>query len=144
VVQYSIYKLRDKYRVANNPNKNQIKSGLNRYLGDIDMIAGNKDIKVSIMFVPFSYENGINDGIVEYQDILNTDIKNIKQDWEHQEDVYQAFFEALKNKDNIERVIIGGYWWDDAMDPKVKVRISISPSPRNKKAEAVVKNWFNL
>ena len=53
----------------------------------------------------------------------------------------QALFEAAQDEKYIERVNINGYWWDDAMDPKVKVRISLAPSIRNKPAEAVAIKW---
>ena len=96
-----------------------------------------------VFFSPFSYKNAINDGIVEYYDVLNKDTKETEKDWEHQVDAWQGFFEADYSREFVEGVNASTMWWDNAMDPDVKVKISISPSIRNKPAEEVIKQWFN-
>ena len=64
--------------------------------------------------------------------------------WQHQADAYEALFQAAENREYIDGIQSFLYWWDDAMDPDTTmVRVSISPSPRNKPAEAVIRKWVN-
>lgn len=132
----------DKYQVASGSDMAQIQTGINKLLNDLDLWAKQKNTKISIFFSPFSYPNAINKGIVEYNDILNNQIKAINKDWDHQAVSWQAFFNAIVKYQNIERINANTLWWDEAMDPDVKVKISISPSFRNKPAEEVIKQWF--
>jgi hypothetical protein len=128
--------------VQNNPSSLQIQEGMNSLLADLDAWGAKHNTKLSIFFSPFSYVNAINQGIVEYHDILNATAKTTEKNYEHQADVWQGFFLGIKELNNLDRVIANGMWWDDKMDPDVKVKISISPSFRNKPAEEVIKQWF--
>lgn len=50
--------------------------------------------------------------------------------------------QAAENKPDLQSINFMLYWWDDAMDPDTaKTGISISSSPRNKPAEAVIEKW---
>ncbi|MFH1286988.1 MAG: hypothetical protein ABII02_04545 [Candidatus Magasanikbacteria bacterium] len=144
IVEFDIYKLRDSFAVQKNPSIAQMRSGFSRYFDAIENKANKFGIKISVFFGPFSYPNAINDGIIEYHDIKKDSLASVEPDWQHQADAYQAFFEAMQGRDMFDRFIIAGYWWDDAMDPDVKVRISLSPSVRNKPAEEVIKQWLQV
>lgn len=115
---------------------------MDNLLTDLDAWGAKNNTKLSIFFSPFSYPNAINQGIIEYHDILNATAKTTEKNYEHQADAWQGLFLGIKGLNNLERVIANGMWWDDEMDPDVKVRISVSPSFRNKPAEEVIKQWF--
>ncbi|MEI7620196.1 MAG: hypothetical protein WCJ57_01355 [Candidatus Falkowbacteria bacterium] len=132
----------DKYKVSDKADMAQIQVGIDELLKDLDSWSGQQGIKLSIFFSPFSYPNAINNGIVEYMDVMNSQIKLTEKDWDHQAIAWQAFFNEITKYQNIERITANNFWWDDAMDPDVKVKISISPSFRNKPAEEVIKQWF--
>jgi len=140
MIEYRFYSMPEGYKVGSDLSKDNIKLKFEEFFSDLNSVAVERDVKMSIMFAPFSYPSAIDNGIVEYHDILDKE-NLISRDWKHQEDSYQAFFESLEGKGSIEKVLVGGYWWDDAMDPEVFVKISVSPSIRNKPAEAVVKKW---
>jgi hypothetical protein len=143
IVQINFFGLHEKYH-AKETSIEEMEKAYNKFLDEIEERAQEKNIKFSIKFSAFSYENAVNfKKFIEYHDIKNPEILKMKTDYQHQADQYQAFFKALKGRNEIERIIIGGFWWDDAMDPEVKVRISLSPSPRNKPAETIIKEWFN-
>lgn len=131
-----------KYQVPESASIAEIQTGIGKLLSDLDNWAQEKNTKITVFFSPFSYPNAINKGIVEYNDIVNDEIKAITPDFEHQANSWQAFFSEVNKYNNIERITANTFWWDDATDPEVKVRISISPSFRNKPAEEVIKQWF--
>jgi hypothetical protein len=147
IVQINFFGLHEKY-ASKGTSVEDIKKAYDKFLDEIEKRAEEKDVKFSIKFSAFSAENAVNLGpngeMIEYHDIKNPALSKIKTDYEHQADQYQAFFESVKDREKIERIIIGGFWWDDALDPEVKVKISLSPSPRNKPAEALIKAWFNF
>lgn len=143
IVQINFFGLHERYH-SEGTSKEEMVRAYNKFLSEVEERAKERDVKFSIKFSAFSYENAVNfEKFVEYHDIRNPEVLAVKSDYQHQADQYQAFFEAVNGRERIERIIIGGFWWDDAMDPEVKVRISLSPSPRNKPAEAVIKKWFN-
>lgn len=112
------------------------------FLSDIDAKAEENGVNVSVMFSPFSYEASASLGILEFYDILDPKTSRTKADYYHQADQHQAFLEGLEGKGKIERVVVGSFWWDDALDPLVPAKISVSPSPRNKPSEELIGKWF--
>ncbi len=142
IVELDFYNFDPSYAVPEDATVEEMKIGWQKYLNDITRRSQAEGFKLSLMTSIFSTYDGINGGIVEYYDILGSALDGVEKDWDHQADAHQAMFEALENNNSIARVMIGGYWWDDAMDPKVKPGISFSPSPRNKPAEAVIEKWF--
>lgn len=142
IIYYYIFYLPSKYKVNDNPSIDEMKNGFKRYFDDLEKIAKAENINLSLVFGIASFENAINyQGFVEALDPDNPKVKAIKKDWQHQADAYEAILQSLEGRENIERVVSFGYWWDDAMDPKVKPRISITQSFRNKPAEGVFKKW---
>jgi len=71
------------------------------------------------------------------------EIKNIEKDYESQSEAYNYLFESLNKTNNISRINAANFTWDDALDPEVRPRISISASFRNKPAEQIIKAWYN-
>ena len=140
IIEFPFYNLFEEYK-ANDLSKEEIKQSFEIFFNDLETKANEKNINLTLMTTLFSYDDAINKGIIEYHDILNKDLKTVKSNYKHQENMLQALFEAAQDEKYIERVNINGYWWDDAMDPKVKVRISLAPSIRNKPAEAVAIKW---
>jgi len=143
-VYYSIVSILPKYAPARNMDFAEMKEKLNAYLDNLESVAEKQGIKVSLYAVISSMEDAILTGGVEISDILNPAIQAAKPDWQHQADAYEALFQAAENRAFISGIQSFHYWWDDAMDPDTTmVRISISPSPRNKPAEAVIRKWVN-
>ena len=143
LVQVNFFGLHERY-FSEGTSVEEMREAFNNFLDELEVRAEERDVKFSIKFSAFSYENSVNFvDFVEYHDIRNPEVLAVIPDYQHQADQYQAFFQAINKRDRIERIIVGGFWWDDAMDPEVKVRISLSPSPRNKPAETAIKTWFN-
>jgi len=142
--KYDYYKLVDikEVRVYSLPNNKYKQEGINSLLDYFNSWSSKQGIKLSIFFSPFSYGNALNNGIVEFHDINNENIKSIERDWDDQVNSWQIFFESIKNYNNLERIVASSMWWDDAMDPEVNLKISISSSFRNKPAEEVIKQWY--
>lgn len=138
IVEVKIYNIISKHK-----NKG-IEKGMEDMISEIDEMAGAKNIKVSIFFAPSSYKNGIFTGPVEVLDYKNQEINKLEKDYEEQVQAFNYFFEAVKDKQNIDRINVGNFAWDDALDPEVKPRISLSAGFRNKPAEEVVGAWFNM
>ncbi len=143
ITEVRVYSLPGKYNTDLNPTGSEMRASISRLLDDLENRAKANGVKLSVFFAPFSYFNALNEGIVEFYDVLNPLVVSKKQDWQYQANAYQAFFEELSGRSFVERIIVSNFWWDDAMDPEVKPRISISGSFRNKIAEAVVSKWFN-
>lgn len=145
IVYYYIYCLLDKYKAPDSPSLEEMREKFGEYLDDLEERAGEEGVQLSIMAVFFSYENGINEGLVEFNDIGNPDVQALEADWQHQADAYEALFQAAEGRDSIVRIVPCGYWWDGAMNPEdTEVRVDIAPSARNKPAEAVFKKWATV
>lgn len=142
--KYDYYKLADvkEVRVYSLPNDKYKKEGIVSLLENFNTWSKNKGIKLSVFFSPFSYHDALNGGIIEFHDFNGEKIKSIEKDFDDQVESWQAFFNNIESYNNLERIIAGSMWWDDAMDPEVKVRINISPSFRNKPAEEIIKQWY--
>jgi len=138
-----LYYFPEKYRLAGSPSEKNMEPVFNLIFNDLETFAAKNKIKLTLFFSPFSYDNAINNGLVEFYDARNENVINKKQNWQHQADAYQAMFKALAGRKEIERLNVGGFWWDDAMDPEIKPRVSLNGSPRNKIAEEIIKQWFN-
>lgn len=143
IVEVKVYKILEKYQENGDKDLVSMKKDIDMMLFDLDKKAKDLGIKISIFFAPSSYKNGVFDGPVEFLDIRNEFIKNLEKDYQTQADAYNYFFEAIKDKNNIERINVGNFAWDDALDKDIKARVSISASFRNKPAEYVIKEWFN-
>ncbi|HRY62183.1 MAG TPA: hypothetical protein P5056_00155 [Candidatus Paceibacterota bacterium] len=140
ITEARIYKILEKYQ---SPDKNQIKQDMSKMVSDLDRKAQKLGIKLSIFFAPSSYKNGLYNNPVEFLDINNQEIKNIEKDYESQSEAYNYLFESLNKTNNISRINAANFTWDDALDPEVRPRISISASFRNKPAEQIIKAWYN-
>lgn len=142
--KYDYYKLTDikEVRVYSLPNDKYKQEGINSLLNYFNSWANEQGIKLSIFFSPFSYHDALNGGIVEFHDSNKDYIKAIEKDWDDQVESWQIFFESINGLNNLERIVASSMWWDDAMDPEVNLKISISPSFRNKPAEEVIKQWY--
>jgi hypothetical protein len=139
IIETRVYKILEKYQSA---DKNNIKEDIARMVSGINNKAREKDIKLSVFFAPSSYEQGLYNGPVEFLDINNAAIKNLKKDYEVQAQAFDYFFQAIKNSNNITRLNCANFAWDDALDPEITPKVSISASFRNKPAESVIKAWF--
>jgi len=115
---------------------------ISSYIKELDAVAGKKGVKLSVFFAPSSYEDSLNAGPLEVLDYKNEKVKNTAPDYDYQAKAFDAFFRAVAQTKNIERVNVANFNWDDYLDPFVKPKISISTSFRNKPAEEVVQAWF--
>lgn len=133
IVYYNILQLPDAYRTTENPSVEEMKEKFTEYLDDLEGRATDAGVNLSIIAAVDSYENAVNEGVVEFNDIDNPPIQALTVDWQHQADALEALFQAAEGRTNIVRMAPFGYWWDDAMDPEdTEVRISIpKPSSRN-------------
>jgi hypothetical protein len=139
IVEVKVYKILEKYQSA---DKTSLQKDIENMINGLDADAKNLGISISVFFAPSSYVSGLYNGPVEYLDILNPTIAGLQKDYKTQADAYNYFFDAVKNAKNITRVNVGNFTWDDALDPEVKPRVSVSASFRNKPAEGVVKMWY--
>ena len=121
-----------------------VKGEIEKMVADLNLRAIERGVEISIFFAPSSYKGGIFSGPVEYLDFKNPAIMNLEIDYNTQALAFDYFFNALKNQSNIERVNVGNFAWDDALDPEVKPRISVSAGFRNKPAEKVINAWYNF
>ncbi|MFW0861992.1 MAG: hypothetical protein ACKKL6_00170 [Candidatus Komeilibacteria bacterium] len=142
IVELDVYELPTKYGLIDNPSIDQMEKVWDKFFADTTKRSKAEGFKLTVMASIFSVPNALNNGIVEFYDIIGDALDGIVKDWDYQADAFQALFKSLENNEDIDRIIIGGYWWDDAMDPLVKPRISLSQSIRNKPAQAVVEKWF--
>lgn len=142
IKEVRVYNLPDRFQAKENLVKVEIFLSVEKLVNEINKKAKEKGVKLSIFFAPSSYKNSINKGPVEIYDLNNSLIKNLEVDMEEQANSFDAMFNSLNNMNNIERINVGNFAWDDAMDPEVKPRISITAIFRNKPAEDVVKAWF--
>lgn len=137
ILEVKIYNILSKYQ------KEDMKESLSDMIEEINNKAQAKNIKVSLFFAPSSYKNGINAGPVEVLDYNNEEIKKLEKDYDEQVMAFNYFFQSVKDKKNIERINVGNFNWDDALDPEVKPRLSLSAGFRNKPAEKVIEAWYN-
>ena len=142
IVEVKVYKILEKYQNLYS-GEDRMQKAITKMVDDFDARAKELGIKISIFFAPSSYVGGVFAGPVEYLDVKNPEIIALQADYEEQLRVFQYFFEAVKDKENIVRLNVGNFAWDDALDPEVKPKISVSASFRNKPAENAVEMWFN-
>ena len=81
-------------------------------------------------------------GPLEVLDYKSEVVKNAVSDLGYQSKMFEIFFSALPSLNNIERINVASFPWDDALDPQVKPKLSVASTFRNKPAESVVKEWF--
>jgi len=143
IKEVRVYNLPTKYQTKDASNRESVKIAIEKLVKDLDAKAGEKGIKLSVFFAPSSYENAINLGPVEVLDKNNQMIKNLKVDFDGQMNSFEYMLESLKNTKNIERINVGNFAWDDALDGDVGPRISINATFRNKPSEELIKTWFS-
>lgn len=149
LVYYSIEYILPKYKPSANPDFTEMKDKFSSYLDELERKAAGDKIKISLIFGFPSYKGAVTTGYAEFNDVLNPAIKALQADYEHQAEATEAILQALEERKQFEKIILFGYWWDDVTDQDNNgmlsrlpmPRISISPSPRNKPAEAVFKKW---
>jgi hypothetical protein len=146
--KYDFYKNADiiEIRVYGLPKKFQQMGSnepLTAYIKELDNIAGKKGIKLSVFFAPSSYKDSLNIGPLEVLDYKNEKIINTNSDYDYQVQAFNTFFNAVLQSENIERINVANFSWDDYLDPFVKPKLSINAGFRNKPAEEVIKAWFN-
>ncbi len=138
MIEIRIYDLLERYR------NGDIEKEIPRYLSDLNSIAKEKNIKLSIFFAPSSYKDSMKKGSLEVLDYNSDKVKNSVADYEYQAKVFEIFFKSLKSLDNIEKINVASFSWDDALDPEVKPKLSVASTFRNKQAEYIIKEWFNF
>jgi hypothetical protein len=143
-VYYHIYHFLGNYISVGSEEKN-MEFSFDKMIDDLEAKAKKDGIKLSLIASFFSIENSLNTNqFPEFSDFASEKVKNTEPDWDYQARAYDAFFASLQGRTEIEKAIAAGYWWDDVMDIKensLMPKISISPSQRNKPAEAVLKKW---
>jgi hypothetical protein len=112
-------------------------------LEDLNVRAGEEGVKISLFFAPSSYKDSLKSGALEVLDYNSEAVKKAVADYDYQVAAFNAAFRNLKDKENIERINVASFAWDDELDPDVKPKLSVSSGFRNKPAEEVVKAWFN-
>lgn len=136
IAEIRVYDLLEHYRKGN------IEKEIPRYLVDINAIAEKKGIKISVFFAPSSYVDSMKYGPLEVLDYRSEVVKNTISDFDYQSKVFEIFFNTLPLLNNIERVNVASFPWDDALDPQVKPKLSVASTFRNKPAESIVREWF--
>lgn len=144
IIEVKVYNILEKYYLADGRYEEAVKGEIEKMVADLNLRAIERGVEISIFFAPSSYKGGIFSGPVEYLDFKNPAIMNLEIDYSTQALAFDYFFNALKNQSNIERVNVGNFAWDDALDPEVKPRISVSAGFRNKPAEKVINAWYNF
>ena len=136
------------YKPASNSFED-LRASMDLYMDDLEKGAGQLGQNPSIIFgcasMPDSFLLGNSDaqGIDMQEAIVQLKNGTIAPDYQYQADCYEAMLQASADRQVIERIILKGYWWDDAMDPDTAMySISISETIRNKAAEAVVQKWW--
>ncbi|MFA6428107.1 MAG: hypothetical protein WCW02_00990 [Candidatus Buchananbacteria bacterium] len=143
IVEVRIYKILEKYQTKFGFDQSKMQTEISAMVAELDAKARAAGIRLSVFYAPSSYQNSIFAGPVEYLDVKNPAIKNLIKDYDEQARAFDYFFVAVNGKQNIVRLNAGNFAWDDALDPAVMARVSISASFRNKPAEQVVKAWFS-
>lgn len=137
IVEIRIYNFIEKYRSM------ETEAGIISYLTDINNKAKEKNIKISIFLAPSSYNNSFKNGALEFLDYKSEIVKNTEKDYDYQNKIFELFFKNINNFENIERINVANFSWDDSLDPEVKPKISIGSTFRNKPSEYLIKSWFN-
>jgi len=143
IAEIRVYKILEKYQTKIGNQAENKEQAMEAMLNDFNNKALASKLKLSIFFAPSSYENSILAGPVEYLDIKNPAINSLKKDYQEQVDSFNYFFKSLANKNQIVRINVGNFAWDDALDPEVPALVSLSAGFRNKPAEQVVQAWYN-
>ena len=138
IVEVKVYKILEKYQDKLGQNDEIMKQKIEMMVSDLDAKARDRGVKISVFYAPSSYENGVFAGPVEFLDIKNPSIMGLNKDYDEQVLAFNYFFDAVKDKKNIVRINAGNFAWDDAIDPEVRPKISVSAGFRNKPAEQVV------
>ena len=136
IVEMRIYDLPQKFRGMD------IANAIMQYVKELDAIAKQKNIRLSIFFAPSSYKDSMKQWVLEVLDYKSDIIKNTSSDFDYQASVFDLMFKSLLTTSNIERINVASFAWDDAMDPQVKPKLSIASTFRNKPAENVIEAWF--
>jgi hypothetical protein len=136
------------YKPADNSFED-LRTAMDRYMDDIENGAEKLEQRPSILFGCYSMTDSFTLGGYETRGIdIQEAIVHLRDgtlvpDYQYQAECYEAMLQASADRQVIERVILKGYWWDDAMDPDTAMfAISISETIRNKAAEAVVRKWW--
>jgi len=137
IVEIRIYDLPEIYRSGD------IQKSISKYVADLDTVAGKKGKKISIFIAPSSYTDSMKRGVLEVLDYNSDLVKNVVSDYEYQSKVFEIFFQSLLPLQNIERINVASYSWDDALDPQIKPKLSVASTFRNKPAETLIREWFN-
>lgn len=137
IVEIRIYDLMERYRDGD------IEKEIPRYLTEINNVSNKKEIKISIFFAPSSYIDSMKYGPLEVLDYKSEKVKNAISDFNYQAKVFETFFSALPTLNNIERINVASFPWDDALDPQVKPKLRVASTFRNKPAESIIREWFN-
>lgn len=137
IVEIRIYSFIEKYKNM------ELEEGINLYLTAIDNKAKEKNIKISIFLAPSSYYDSFKNGALEVLDYKSEIVKNTEKDYEYQNKIFELFLKNINNFENIERLNIASFAWDDLLDPEIKPKISIGSTFRNKPAESLIELWFN-
>lgn len=121
-----------------------IKASYQKYFKQVLLGVRETGINLSVRLDVESAEDFLNQGAVQSRYPLEKATQFVKRDCQYQADCYEAFLQVISGQDFIKNVSFFGYAWDDAMDPENSIwPISLSASPRNKPAEAVIKKWAN-
>ena len=142
IVEVKIYSIPEKYWDKGDYSRGNMEKAISSMTADLDKMAEKLGVKISIFYAPSSYKNGLLRGPVEFLDVKNPAIMSLEKDYEEQVLAFDYFFKSVKDKKNIERLNAANFAWDDALDPEVKPRISVSAGFRNKPAEAVIGAWW--
>lgn len=137
IIEMRIYDLPERFRTM------ETEAGITAYIHELNTIAGNKWVKLSIFLAPSSYKDSLNKWALEVLDYKSDIIKNTVADFGYQAFVFDMCFKALNDTKNIERINVASFSRDDALDSQVKPKLSIASTFRNKTAEEVIKQWFN-
>jgi len=137
IIEMRIYDLPERFRNL------ETEVAIKQYIDELNRIASNKGMKLSIFVAPSSYSDSMKHGALEVLDYKSEQVKNAVADFDYQTLVFDTFFKALANANNIERINVASFAWDDMLDPQVKPKLSVASTFRNKPAEEVVKSWFN-
>jgi hypothetical protein len=137
IVEMRIYDLPEKY------HNSKIEESIPQYLTDLNRVAKEKNTKLSLFFAPSSYDDSMKTGSLEILDYRSDKVKNAVLDYEYQSKVFEIFLRTLPPLENIERINVASFPWDDALDPEVKPKLSVASTFRNKPAEQLIEQWFN-
>ncbi|MBU1703939.1 MAG: hypothetical protein KJ922_01090, partial [Nanoarchaeota archaeon] len=120
------------------PSVDKMKGYFSRFLDDVEAKGDNPSMLIGFKSFKDSFSNYSPYHPEEYG---RPEVAAMVPDWEHQADIFEAFFQAAEGRKNIARIVVEGYWWDDVMEPDTKIRQAISITCRSKNAEGVIMKW---